>query len=90
MAIERHANHIEEVNALQLRIAQVKAELIGLTQQYDRLTGRPVAQRMTVTVDVAPSLFEYTPIRKDEPLGEYDPITIQQARRMRRLSRDIR
>ena len=92
MAIERAFNNPEQANVIKLRMSALKAELIGLTQQYDKIMGNPVADRMIVTVDTVPSPLQPEPIRggSDEALGEYDPRTVRLARRAYNLSRDIR
>lgn len=82
--IERAPNDYEQAKILKMRISALKAELIGLTQQYDRISGNTVAERMIVTVDVVPSPIQPALIRGGSE--EYDPI----ARRRYKLSRDIR
>lgn len=48
---------LNPIKSIELQIDSLKAQLIGLTQQRDRLSGNPVAERMVVTVDVLPSTF---------------------------------
>jgi hypothetical protein len=98
-----YTNANEQAAEINLRISSLKAELIGLTQQRDRLLGNPVATRMQVTVDVLPSSFS-SPQQEQQPqapltqslqqsvgarIGE-DPRFIRRDKRAYNLSRDIR